>query len=152
MLMLLFQLGNSRYAIPVSEVVEVAPNLQLDTIAKAPPYIGGLFNYRGTLVPVIDLCKLVNGEPCTNSYTTRIILVEYPQPAADSRILGLMAERVTETVNIDETEFSSTGFTMDDAPYLGRASRSEEGLIQQIAVSELLPEHVESQLFPAEAG
>ena len=152
MLMLLFQLGNSQYAIPVSEVVEVAPFVQLDPIAMAPAYIGGLFNYRGTHVPIIDLCRLVGNTPCNNCYTTRIILVNFELANGDKRTLGLLAERVTETISIDEDSFASTGLSMDNAPYLGHATHVEQGLVQQITVSELLPENVQSQLFPAETG
>jgi len=152
MLMLLFQLGNSRYAIPASEVVEVAPHVQLESIAKAPAYVRGLFNYRGIHVPVIDLGCLINENHCKNSYTTRIILVNFPLAAGGSRILGLMAECVTETISIDENKFSSTGLTMDQAPYLGRATRCTQGFVQQITINELLPQSIQSQLFPAEAG
>ena len=44
MLMLLFHLGNSQYTIPVNEVVEVAPHVELGPIDRAPEYIAGLFN------------------------------------------------------------------------------------------------------------
>ncbi len=75
MLMLLFNLGDGQYAIPVSEVVEVTPNVILEQIARAPNYISGLFNYRGQHVPVIDLCQLILQQTCADNFTSRIILV-----------------------------------------------------------------------------
>ncbi|MFQ5643530.1 MAG: chemotaxis protein CheW [Thiogranum sp.] len=151
MLMLLFQLGNSRYAIPVVDVVEVAPQVELEAISMAPECVCGLFNYRGQHVPVIDLCRLINDTPCSNSFTSRIILVNYPLADGTQRVLGLLAERVTETVDIAADSFSSTGLNMEDIPYLGNAARCEPGLVQQITIGELLPEAIRSQLFPAEA-
>ena len=41
---------------------------------------------------------------------------------------------------------------MSAAPYLGRAAHTEQGLLQQVNVADLLPENVKTQLFPAEAG
>lgn len=152
MLMLLFQLGNNRYAIPAATVVEVAPQVELDVIAEVPDSICGLFNYRGLHVPVIDLCKLVNNTPCSNSFTSRIILVDYPLADGTQRVLGLLAERVTETIDIDDDSFSSTGVATEQAPFLGHAAHCEPGLVQRITVNELLPETIQSQLFPAEAG
>ncbi len=152
MLMLLFQLGNSRYAIPALEVVEVAPHVELEAITMAPDCIRGLFDYRGLHVPVIDLCRLINNSPCNNSFTSRIILVNYPLADGTQRVIGLLAERITETVNMDEAAFTSTGLNMEEAPYLGHAARHEPGLVQRITISELLPETIQSQLFPAEAG
>ena len=152
MLMLLFQLGNSHYAIPAVEVVEVAPHVELETIAMAPDCVCGLFNYRGQHVPVIDLCRLIKNSPCSNSFTSRIILANYPLADGTQSVLGLLAERVTETVNIDADAFTGTGLNMEHAPYLGHAARCEPGLVQRITVSELLPETIQSQLFPAETG
>ena len=48
MLMLLFQLGNSRYAIPAREVVEVTPRVRLEPLARTPGYVAGLLNYRSS--------------------------------------------------------------------------------------------------------
>ncbi len=152
MLMLLFQLGDGQYAIPAGEVLEIAPQVDLETIAMAPDCVCGLFNYRGLHVPVVDLCRLVNNSPCKDSFTSRIILANYLLPDGSHRVLGLLAERVTETINIDEEAFTSTGVNMEQAPFLGNAARCEPGLVQRISVSELLPETIQSQLFPAEVS
>ncbi len=152
MLMLLFHLGNSRYAIPVTEVVEVTPRVALETIARAPDYVAGLFNYRGRHVPVIDLCQVVQKRSCQDLFTTRIILVDFYTAAGPKRTLGLLAERVTDTIECDPAAFTSTGLNIADAPYLGQAARHNADLIQQIRVADLLPHNVQAQLFPAEVG
>lgn len=152
MLMLLFNLGNSRYAIPARAVVEIAPLVRLGTIAMAPDYISGLFNYRGRHVPVIDLCRLIDGKRCEDSFTSRVMMVEYPLSGDRTRLLGLLAERVTETVLIDEAAFSDTGVTIEDASYLGQAALTEYGLIQKVSVENLLADSVRTLLFPQEAG
>jgi chemotaxis-related protein WspB len=151
MLMLLFQLDNSRYAIPASEVVEVAPRVRLAPLAKAPAYIAGLLNYRDRQVPVIDLCQLLNNRSCRNCLTTRIILVRYPA-AGDSHILGLLAEAVTETYRFEAGAFHGTGVRIDEAPYLSEAAQTNQGLVQKLTVASLLPAHVQSQLFPPRVG
>jgi chemotaxis-related protein WspB len=152
MLMLLFHLGNSRYAVPVTEVVEVTPQVTLETIPRAPDYVAGLFSYRGQHVPVIDLCRVLKNRSCRDSFTTRTILVDFPLPGGGRRTLGLLAEQVTETIDIDPAAFSPTGLHLSDAPYLGQAARCNADLIQQISIAALLPENVQAQLFPAEAG
>jgi chemotaxis-related protein WspB len=152
MLMLLFHLGNSQYAIPAAEVVEVTPRVALAAIAQAPDYVAGLFNYRGRHVPVIDLCQILRNRSCRDSFTTRTILVDFPLAGGGSQTLGLLAERVTETIEIDPAAFTTTGLNMPDAPYLGQATRCDADLIQKITIAELLPDSVQQQLFPGEAG
>jgi chemotaxis-related protein WspB len=147
MLMLLFQLGDSRYAIPARDVVEVTPRVRLEPLASTPVYVAGLLNYRSEHVPVIDLCQLINSRACRNSLTTRIILVQVRAGDNSTGTLGLLAEAVTETVRIEQDAFADTGVTVDDAPFLGQAAHSSRGLVRKITVAELLPHHVRSQLF-----
>jgi len=152
MLMLLFQLGSSRYAIPAREVVEVASMVKLDPLPKTPDYIAGLFNYRGKHVPVLDLCKLASDQPCSNLITTRMILVEFPLAAGGTRTLGLLAERVTETLQLEDQDFTDTGINIPDAVFIGRATHTEQGLVQQLSITELVPIELQAQLYPAEAS
>ena len=86
MLMLLFSLGQDRYAIESSQVVEVVSIVNLRKIPHTPDYVAGVFNYRGLIVPVIDLCSLTQGYPSHARFSTRIILVNYP--GADHTHLG----------------------------------------------------------------
>jgi chemotaxis-related protein WspB len=147
--MLLFQLGNSRYAIPVADVVEVAPRVDLEPVARSPHYVAGLFNYRGRHAPVIDLCQLTQQRQCADSFTTRIVMVDFPLRDGGKRTLGLLAEQVTETADMDPAGFSTTGLHVSDAPWLGEAAYTAQGMVQQISIAELLPEAVQAQLFAA---
>lgn len=147
MLMLLFQLGNNRYAIPVADVVEVAPRVMLEGIDRAPNYVAGLFNYRGALAPVIDLCRMIQDRPCADSFTSRIVMVNFPLAQGGVRTLGLLAEQVTETCDLAADEFSPTGLQIADSPWLNDAAYDGATLVQKIRVADLLPVAVQNQLF-----
>lgn len=150
MLTLLFQLGSAHYAIPAREVAEVTPLASLDSISAAPDYVAGLLNYRGQHVPVIDLHKLLNGEKCEDSFTTRLLLVHLKLACGETRMLGLIAERITETRQMEDEAFCSTGLKLDEAPYLGKAVKSDYGLIQKINIENLIPDAVRDLLYPLE--
>ncbi|MGL5063830.1 MAG: chemotaxis protein CheW [Microcoleus sp.] len=157
MLMLLFYVGDDRYALDSRRVVEVVPTVVLKKLHGAPEYIPGLFNYRGHLVPVIDLCQMIQGTPARAYLSTRIVLVNCQLPdisQEDDRtlhspiILGLMAERVTETLDKPETEFVSPGINVDTTPYLGGMIADDRGMIQFVRVEHLLPESQTTYLLP----
>ena len=60
--------------------------------------------------------------------------------------LGLMAERVTETLSrpdLDSTDVTST----NDVPYLGNLFMDEKGMIQQIYWQPLVAEAQSTRLF-----
>jgi chemotaxis-related protein WspB len=147
MLFLLLQLGQDRYALEASEVVEVLPLLNFKKILRAPPGVAGAFNYHGTPVPVIDLSELTIGIPSRQRLSTRLVLVNYPLESGGRRILGLIAEHATETVRLEPTDFLNAGVTVDEAPYLGPVAKDERGLIQWIEAKKLLSESVRGLLF-----
>lgn len=168
MLMLLFCLENERYALESKQIVEIVPLIEIKKLPHAPDYISGVFNYRGQIVPIVDLCQLIQGRPCHAHLSTRIILVNYCHPAEETAatdlllagqkqpettskqpvsILGLMAEQVVETLNTPETAFVDAGVAVKTAPYLGKMIMAEQGLIQCVKVEHLLPEAERSTLF-----
>lgn len=147
MLFLLFHLGRERYALDAGQVAGVLPLLSIKGIPQAPPAVAGLCNYRGTPVPVIDLSELTLGRPTQSRLSTRIVLVHYADERGEPRLLGLLAEKATETLRRDPADFASSGVTIDAAPYLGRVTADPHGLIQRIEVRQLLPASVRDLLF-----
>jgi len=139
MLVLLFHLGETMYTMKCDRVREVAPIVKLKEVPHAPDYVAGLFNYRGVIVPVIDLRMLIQGEPCEMRMSTRVILVDYVKEDNTPYILGLMAERVTETARREESDFVAPGLQMQEAPYLGSLMMEEKEMIQYVDL-DLLPE------------
>ncbi|MBM0745596.1 chemotaxis protein CheW (plasmid) [Phormidium sp. CLA17] len=174
MLMLLFCLENERYALESKQIVEIVPLVEIKKLPHAPDYISGVFNYRGQIVPILDLCQLIQGRPCHTHLSTRIILVNYfhtltPEKATAETaatnlllesqnraevtskqpvsILGLMAEQVVETLNKPEAEFVDAGVSVKTAPYLGKMIMDAQGMIQCVRIEYLLPEAERSTLF-----
>jgi chemotaxis-related protein WspB len=143
MLLIVFEAGAERFGLDVSRVREVLPVPTLRPLPSAPEYVAGLFDYHGTLVPVIDLSRLLMGQPARLLLSTRIVLVEY----GETHLLGLLAERATETVSCREEDCLPAGVTVTGAPYLGPILNDKDGMIQRVTVEELLPESVRETLF-----
>lgn len=147
MLFVLFQLGKDRYALEASRVVEVVPLLALKQLPQAPLGVAGIFNYRGRPVPAVDLCALTQGRPAGERLSTRIIVVNYPDASGACHLLGLIAERATETLRKDPQDFLDSGVKLDEAPYLGPILMEDNRPIQWIYEQRLLPEPVRNLLF-----
>ncbi|MGK7962839.1 chemotaxis protein CheW [Crocosphaera sp.] len=138
MLLLLFHLGDERYAIDSTKVVEIIPQVLLRKLYQAPKYVAGVFNYRSKIVPAIDLCYLIGDYPCRHCLSTRIIIVNYPLPDGTTRYLGLMAERVTDTLYKPESEWIPTEVTAELAAYFGEMIPEQDGMIQRLRIDKLL--------------
>ena len=148
MLLLQFQAGSERFGLEVSRVIEVAPLVILRKIPHTADHIAGLFNYRGTLVPVIDLTVLLTGAVSQLLMSTRIILVHYNGADGASHILGLLAEGVTETVVCRPSDLQPPVISVAGAPYLGMILLEDRNTLQCIEIDKLLPDDLQASLFP----
>ena len=153
MLFLVFQLGKDRYAVEANRVVEVLPLLEMKRIPQAPKGIAGIFNLRGRPVPALDLNELTFGQPARQRLTTRIILIEHADAEGHPRLLGLIAEYVTQTIRKEASDFVYPGVTLNSAPYLGPVLMDSPGPIRwlhaQHLVSEPIRQLLASELFLA---
>lgn len=147
MLYVVFHLDDQRYGLDTGQIVEIVPYVNLKPLPHAPAFVAGLFDYRGRTVPVIDLTALTLQRPSREMHSTRILLIRYPTAEGDTRLLGLLAERVVETVKLEEADFADTGIEVPEARYLGRIARDDRGLLQAIETQDLLPPEVCDLLF-----
>ena len=147
MLWITFKAGQLRYALEARKIIAIVPLAMLRACAGAPPYIAGLFNFRGAPVPVVDLGRLTGGVPCSAYLSTRIILAPYAAQDGRQRTIGLLAESVTETLDKQASDFTDSGLATPGTPYLGQLAMSASGFIQQVVVEHLLPKELEGMLF-----
>lgn len=146
MLLLSFNISNERYVIETRNVIEIVPLVTLKKIPGSDNIVAGMLNYHGQAIPVIDINNLCSGEAVKKSLTSRIILVNYK----NNRILGLLAERVTETLHINESEFREVGIKVSNYEFLGSIAEHNDTLLQLINVDKLLSEALQDEVFPVE--
>ncbi|MCP4700708.1 MAG: purine-binding chemotaxis protein CheW [Gammaproteobacteria bacterium] len=140
MLVLVFYLGDDKYIIKYEKVREISPMVALKSVPHSPDYFAGVFNYRGMMVPVVDLRCFIQGQPCRRALSTRIILVDYLRADNTPDVFGLIAERITEAVRKPDKAFVSPGINMQqEAPYLASFVMEQENMIQCIDL-DVLPD------------
>ncbi len=148
MLFLLFEIGSDRYCLDASRVVEVIPMVTFRKIAQAPAYVSGLISYRGTILPVIDLSVILGESPSRPLFSTRIILVDMGGADGAHHVLGLLAEKVTDTLSRREEDFQPAGIAVDEIPCLDKIVFDDYGMIQRVETERILPEGLLKCLLP----
>ncbi len=147
MLLLLFETGNGRFALDSGEVVEIIPLIKLKKIPSSPGYISGVVNYHGEAVPILDLCALTEGVPCREVYSTRIILVHYPLSDGTEKLVGLIAEKVTDVVRSDQSDKQSSGVFIDEALNTHIIQPGSEEMVQWFDIAQMIPRKAVQGLF-----
>ncbi|MDB6055554.1 MAG: cheW [Verrucomicrobiales bacterium] len=135
MLFVSLQAGPDRYALPASSIVEILPYIDLRALALNDPLVAGVFQYHQEVVPVIDLHFFFTHRPAEKRRSTRIVLIQLK----GKKILGLLAEGVTQTLTFEEKATQSPSVDFESARHLGAVIRDEKGYIQILKPEFLVP-------------
>ncbi|WP_421903846.1 chemotaxis protein CheW [Maridesulfovibrio sp.] len=152
MLVLTFRIGEYVYGLEAQAVAEVVPPTVCKELPRSPDYVKGLFNYRGKVTPVVDLSMLAMDTPCISRMSTRIVLIDLADldegEERGEQYLGLLAENITETLKVADSDFEDSGLEIPDAPWLGRVARVNDCMLQLLKPHKLLTEELRQVLFP----
>ena len=116
--LLVFRLGQERYAIEVANVLEIYPLESITPVPRTPDFVAGVFNARGRILSVIDLSIFFNlltpsGQNLRSEgdNEAKIIVVTNAKQSSQSSamVLGVLADGAEEVITI---------FTEDIAPPL----------------------------------
>ena len=92
---LTFRLGAEEYGIEILKVQEIRGYEPPTAIANAPPFIKGVINLRGAIVPIVDLrIKFRLGEATYDEFTVVIIL------NVAARVMGVVVDAVSDVLTL----------------------------------------------------
>ena len=152
MLFLQFSVDNTRYVLATGAIIEVVPLVPLQKQPNAPAYIAGLMNYRGRSLPVIDVSQLFAGYDSVLRLSSRIVVVKLTLSDGAVRDIGLLLEKATEILKLEESEFTEPGLENPHTPYLGKVAMDGQGMLQRLSPENMLSVMDAELLFRAPAG
>jgi purine-binding chemotaxis protein CheW len=105
---LTFILGAESYGIPVLKVREIISLLAVTPIPQMPPYVRGVINLRGKVIPVIDLRIKFEMEKIEATEKACIIVVKIALANGSETQMGLVVDAVEEVANIVTADIEET--------------------------------------------
>jgi purine-binding chemotaxis protein CheW len=112
---LTFHLGDEEYAVGILRVREILEYRSVTRVPLTPPWIRGVLNLRGSVLPVIDLAAKLGLAPTTPGRRTCIVLVEVLEaaeaaepggaapgngPEREATVLGILVDSVRQVVEL----------------------------------------------------
>lgn len=73
-----YRIGGRRLASSFDEVVEILPMPQVTAVPGAQPWMLGVANIRGSLLPIVDLKQFLEGERTVLHEGQRVLIVRQP--------------------------------------------------------------------------
>jgi len=120
---LTFKLLNEEYGIEILKVREIIGVMAITSLPRTPPFVRGVINLRGKVIPVIDLRKKFEMEVTEDTDQTCIIVVDVVIQGGSIQI-GILVDSVSEVLDIlggDIEEAPAFGTNIDTAFILGMA-------------------------------
>lgn len=118
-----FMLGNEEYGVGIMKIREIIGLLPITSVPGTPPFVKGVINLRGKVIPVVDLrLKFKMGEVFHDDKTC-IIVLDISNGGSDNQV-GVIVDSVSEVLNIREEEIEETptfGVSLDTDYILGMA-------------------------------
>ena len=135
-LYILFFAGNNRYALSAMDVIAVVPMAVLQAVPSGPDYLAGNLDYHGDLIPVVDINMLIENKKISLKLSTRILLVNIDTEIGRQAI-GLLAEKVTEAVRINDESYSRIEMQTNNVARHEVELKNRNGFLQHIDVMEI---------------
>lgn len=124
---LTFTLGSEEYAIDILKVQEIRGYEAPTLIANSPPFIKGVINLRGIIVPIVDLrIKFNLGKIEYTPFTVVIIL------NVAGRVIGVVVDSVSDVISLTTSQIRQApdfSGSFDTKYILGLASQEGRMMI-----------------------
>jgi purine-binding chemotaxis protein CheW len=101
-----FALGSEEYGVDIAQVQEINRMVAITRVPQAQPFMEGVINLRGRLIPIIDLRTRFGMERTKSTKNSRIVVTEI-----GSKRLGMVVDSVAEVLRIPVEQ-------IEDAPDL----------------------------------
>lgn len=114
---LTFALANEEFGLEILKVREIIGYMDITAVPRTPPYVKGVINLRGQVIPVVDLRAKFGMETTATTEQTCIIVVEIAQEGRTFNT-GIVVDRVQEVLDI-------AGEDIEEAPQFGVAVNTD---------------------------
>jgi purine-binding chemotaxis protein CheW len=137
---LTFTLQNEEYGIEILKVQEIKGVTKITPIPNAPPFVRGVMNLRGTVVPVVDLRSRFSMDARDYDRFTVIIVVNIGE-----KVVGLVVDTVSDVLNIpndaiaNPPELASVGETS----YITGMGKLGERIVMLLDIARLVGKDTE---------
>ena len=98
--LLTFIVDNEEYGVDILRVQEIRGWSSTMPVPNAPPYIKGVINIRGDVVPIADLRERLGLPSVEYGQTTVIIVLRVLGGGSRERIMGVIVDAMSDVTNV----------------------------------------------------
>lgn len=140
--LLRFSISNALYGLPIDTVREILQVSGLTEVPMMPPFVRGVMNLRGAVVPVLDLAQRLGLGRTEIGRRTCIVIVDCPVPDGAPQRHGVLIDAVYEVLELGAHELVAvpTMGTRVAPQYLSGIARVKGQSMEMLEVARVFDE------------
>jgi len=129
-----FVVGEEEFSVPILSIQEIIKPIEWTRVPRTPGYVLGVFNLRGTVIPLIDL-RLKFGLPSeAMTENSRFIVMKNATETA-----GFVIDRLTEAIRLKKHEIGPAPETsMQEKSMIEGVGKQDDKILTILKVDKLL--------------
>ena len=134
--MISFKVGAQEFCVDITSIREIRGWTPATPIPQAPPWVCGVINLRGTVMPVMDL-SLRLGFGAIEAQARSVIIVA----EVHGGLIGVLVDAVCETFTLDASALQAPPLATGDAAgqFVSAIASIDERLVAVLNLSAILP-------------
>lgn len=141
--MVSFKLGAVEFGVDILMVQEINRMLNITPVPKSPPFVEGVINLRGKVIPIINLRQRFGLPNQPHDKQTRIVVV-----TIHDKIIGLVVDSVSEVLRMpaDTVEPPPPMVSGIESEYIKGVGKMGDKLLILLDLTKLLSSEEKAQL------
>lgn len=130
-----FTIGAEEYGVDIMTVKEIRGWVETTSLPKAPDYVRGVINLRGSIVPIYDL-RTRFGRGVTETTRTHVVIIV----TVGTRVVGLLVDTVSDILTVAQVDVRPVP-DLDgaaDIAFLSGLVALDQRMVTIIAIDKLL--------------
>lgn len=129
-----FIVGNEEYSVPILSIQEIIKPIDWTRVPQTPGYVLGVFNLRGSVIPLIDLRQKFGLPEQKHSDETRFIVIRYGDEVA-----GFVIDRLTEAIRLKKSAIGPAPETVhEEESMIEGVGKQKDRILTILKVDKLL--------------
>lgn len=129
-----FVVGDEEFSVPILSIQEIIKPIEWTRVPRTPDYILGVFNLRGTVIPLIDLRLKFGLQSEKMTESSRFIVMKNSSETA-----GFVIDRLTEAIRLKKSEIGPAPETgMEEKSMIEGVGKQNDKILTILKVDKLL--------------
>jgi len=130
-----YELADEKYALKISDVYEIIKMQNITPIHNSKPYLEGIINLRGKIIPVVNLHKRFGLVNYTSTKKTRIVVVK-----SRDEMIGIVVDKVNQVIKFSDIQPPPEMVSGIDGNYFEGIGITDEGVVSILKIDKVLYE------------